>query len=92
MIKEALNNILKHAGPCVATLSLTLEGGSLIAEVSDTGSGFDVSNPKAGNGLLNLAARAAELDGTCDIQSTPGQGTRIVLRCPLPKIQMLLPS
>lgn len=88
VIKEALNNLLKHAGPCVASLKLSLEDGLLAAEVSDTGAGFDTSNPKAGNGLLNLASRAAEMDGTCEIHSAPGKGTRIVLRCPLPKIQM----
>ena len=92
VIKEAFNNILKHAGPCVASLKLSLDDGVLTAEVSDTGAGFDVSNPKAGNGLLNLASRAAEMGGTCGIHSTIGKGTRIVLRCPLPKSQMSLPS
>jgi signal transduction histidine kinase len=91
-VKEALHNILKHAGPCEATLQLLVEEGTLVALVSDTGAGFDTSNPEAGNGLVNLLARTAEMHGTCDIRSAPGEGTRVVLRCPLPKVPVLLNS
>jgi signal transduction histidine kinase len=83
--KEALHNILKHAGPCEATLQLLIEDQNLVAVITDTGAGFDVRNPGAGNGLTNLTARAAEMNGTCDIRSAPGKGTRVVLRCALPK-------
>jgi len=84
-VKEALHNILKHAGPCAATLQLSAQDRSLLATVSDTGAGFDPAHPKAGNGLFNLNARAAEINGSCEIQSAPGKGTRVILRCPLPK-------
>lgn len=83
-VKEVLHNILKHAGLCEATLQLTAEGGSLIAIITDTGTGFDPAHPQAGNGLPNLIARAGEINGTCEIQAAPGKGTRVVLRCPLP--------
>ncbi|MES2661075.1 MAG: LamG-like jellyroll fold domain-containing protein [Verrucomicrobiota bacterium] len=87
--KEALHNILKHAGPCEATLQLMIEGRNLVAIITDTGAGYDPANPDAGNGLANLVARAAEMQGTCEIQSTPGKGTRVVLRCPLPKVPVV---
>ncbi len=90
--KEALHNIFKHAGPCVATFELHAERGILIARVTDTGNGFDPANPKAGNGLLNLASRAAEIGGTCDFVSAPGEGTRVVLTCPLPKVPIAVNS
>ncbi len=83
-VKESLHNVLKHAGPCEASLSLRFEHSSLIAEIADSGPGFDSNKPETGNGLSNLRARAAELGGTCEIQSSPGNGTRVVLRCPLP--------
>jgi signal transduction histidine kinase len=91
-VKEALHNILKHAGPCGASLQVLVEGGILVAIIADNGAGFDSSHPKAGNGLLNLRARAREMNGSCGIESAPGEGTRIVLRCPLPKVQVLLPA
>ncbi len=83
IVKEALHNILKHAGPCEATLELTVEGDSLVAIITDTGAGFDPAHPKAGNGLHNLIARTAEIHGTCDIQSVFGRGTCVIFRCPL---------
>jgi len=91
-VKEALHNVLKHAGPCRAALHLSTQGNMLMAVISDTGKGFDPTNPKAGNGLINLVARAAELNGTCEIQSTPSGGTSIALRCPLPEVPSSPPS
>ena len=90
--KEALHNILKHAGPCEASLQLMIEEHSLVAIISDTGAGFDPTNPDAGNGLLNLMTRAREMNGTCEITSAPGKGTRVVLRCPLPNVPVPLPA
>ena len=87
-VKEALHNILKHAGPCEATLHLSAEDHTLVAIITDTGSGFDPAHPKAGNGLLNLIARAGEMHGSCEIQSAPSRGTRVVLRCPLPNLPL----
>ncbi|MEO5914548.1 MAG: histidine kinase [Luteolibacter sp.] len=92
VVKEALHNILKHAGPCEVSLSLSMEDRTLVAVIHDTGEGFDPANPDAGNGLSNLAARAAEMSGTCALESAPGKGTRIVLRCPLPKGPLLKSS
>jgi signal transduction histidine kinase len=83
-VKEALHNILRHAGPCDATLALELPGERLEIVIRDTGSGFDPLSPAAGNGLKNLVHRLHELDGTCCIESQPGQGTCVTLLCPLP--------
>lgn len=82
-VKEALHNALKHAGLCEVSLQLFIDDDELVAEIADTGAGFDSSVPREGNGLVNLRARLAELGGTFSIQSTPGEGTRIVLRCKL---------
>ena len=88
-VKEALHNILKHAGPCEASFALRFEQNELIAEISDNGKGFDPSIPREGNGLPNLAARFAELGGSCVIESAPGKGTRAIFRCQLPKVPAL---
>lgn len=88
-IKEALHNVLKHAGPCDVEFRLAAEEGALVAEIADTGTGFDPASPREGNGLHNLAARFEELGGTCVIESAPGKGTRAVFRCHLPKVRPL---
>jgi signal transduction histidine kinase len=88
-VKEALHNILKHAGPGEATFTLRYERGELIAEITDNGRGFDSTIPREGNGLPNLAARFAELGGSCVIESSPGKGTRAIFRCQLPKVPAL---
>ena len=45
-VKEALHNILKHAGPCEASLQVLVEGGILVAIIADNGAGFDSSHPE----------------------------------------------
>lgn len=88
-VKEALHNILKHAGPCEATFALRFEQGELVAEITDSGRGFDPTIPREGNGLPNLAARFEELGGSCVIESALGRGTRAIFRCQLPKVPAL---
>jgi len=88
-VKEALHNILKHAGPCEVSFRLFFSKGALVAEIEDTGAGFDPATPREGNGLDNLAARFEELGGTCEVESIPGKGTRAVFHCQLPKLAAL---
>jgi hypothetical protein len=52
---------------------------ALLLSITDNGKGFNQSkHGSGGNGLLNMKKRAEELGGTFDIQSSPGNGTRIV--------------
>jgi len=51
--------------------------------VQDNGQGFDASQSTKGMGLANLQARATTLAGTVEIESTPGQGTRVRIDIPL---------
>ena len=47
-------------------------------EVDDDGHGFDPARATgAGQGLGNLRERAERLGGRAQIDSTPGQGTRV---------------
>ncbi len=85
-VKEALHNILQHAGPCQASLSLKLDDGKLAIIVADTGRGFDIGKPPAGNGVNNLGHRLQTIGGTCEFESGTGSGTRVVMTCPLASI------
>ncbi len=82
-VKEALHNVLRHAGPCEVFLSLAFDGDTLQITIRDTGRGFDLAADPKGYGLDNLAGRFKEIGGSCTINSSPGGGTRIVLSCPV---------
>ena len=82
-VKEALHNVLKHAGPCEVTFQMQVSGNEIIAVIRDDGRGFDPAAPDEGNGLLNLHSRLAELGGSCQIQSCLGGDTTVTLRCSL---------
>ncbi|WP_411844925.1 histidine kinase [Roseibacillus persicicus] len=84
-VKEALYNVVKHAGPCEVHLSLDCSDGQLNIEVRDNGCGFDPeqTDPIC-NGLKNLVGRMKDLGGSCKIISSLGKGTQVCLIAPLP--------
>jgi signal transduction histidine kinase len=82
-VKEALHNVLKHAGKCEGAMDLRIEGSVLVAVITDHGIGFDTETQREGNGLAHLKSRMSELGGACIIQSAIGRGTSITLQCPL---------
>ena len=83
MVKECLANVIKHARAKTVTLTLRLEGRSLEIKVEDDGVGFDPARVKdttgTHDGLANLKQRLTVMNGTCELQSVRGQGTRIRL-------------
>ncbi len=81
---EAFQNAAKYAGHCQVTATLREEAGCLRFDVSDTGCGFDSSDARTGMGTRNMADRLESLDGTLVISSTPGAGTTVTGRVPLP--------
>lgn len=86
-VREALNNVVKHARAHAVTLSLRLADDALAIMIEDDGIGFDRARPPADaehDGLENMQARMREIGGTCTIDTAPGTGTRIVLRLPWP--------
>jgi signal transduction histidine kinase/ligand-binding sensor domain-containing protein len=91
LLKEGVTNIARHAEAKTARLRVELEGGHLIAELSDDGCGFVVPDhadepaPRArgGHGLPSMRWRAAELGGTLHTISAPGAGTHLRFTTPL---------
>jgi signal transduction histidine kinase/ligand-binding sensor domain-containing protein len=90
IIQETLNNVLKHAHASEAKITLTKEPACLRLVVEDNGSGFDLSRLESappdqrGFGLRQIAERAKMMGGRVDVQSRPGQGTRLTVEVPLP--------
>ena len=76
--KEALNNVVKHAGATEVWLRLELLAEGFRIVIEDNGKGFDMTAPLTrGNGLCNMRRRLEELGGKCQIDSAPGAGTRV---------------
>jgi PAS domain S-box-containing protein len=83
VVREALSNLARHAHADEATLRVTLSDGDVVVEVGDNGVGFDPADPRSGQGLSSLAARAANRGGSCRVVSAMGQGTRLEWRVPI---------
>lgn len=80
IVQEQFNNITKYAGASVVTLSLTLEGNSILLIINDNGKGFDVAEVSKGIGLNNIAERVKLINATSCITSEIGKGTTFTLR------------
>ena len=78
--KEALNNIVKYAAGKNVWIDMYVDGSSVHLKIKDDGNGFDTSQVKEGNGLVNMQKRTEILKGEMNIASSPGNGTSIALR------------
>ena len=87
VVKEALNNALKHARATEVRVQLEIEGERLRVTVADNGEGFDLATAKRGNGLDHSVRRMEEVGGTCAVDSMPGAGTQVRLNVPLPAME-----
>lgn len=83
--KEALNNVVKHAGATEVWLRLQIGPRELSLVIEDNGRGFSTGRGAASgeDGLTNLRQRMGEISGRFEQHSEPGQGTRTRLVAPL---------
>jgi signal transduction histidine kinase len=79
---EALQNVQKYAGASAVVVRLREDAEQLQVEVTDDGSGFDVTSITRGAGLTNMEDRLDALGGRLELLSTPGVGT--TLRASIP--------
>lgn len=77
IFKEALNNAIKYAEASEINVSLRFTGKRLLLEVTDDGKGFDTQSVRAGNGLDNMAQRAADIGASYELTSVSGKGTTV---------------
>ena len=83
--QEALNNVSKHAHASRVDVVLASTGGKVVLVVEDNGVGFEPSENTAsrGFGLASMRERAALVGATLEVESAPGEGTSVFLRCPI---------
>jgi signal transduction histidine kinase len=80
VVAEALTNVVKYAQASRVAVDVRQENGAVLVDVADDGiGGVDVT---AGSGLRGLRDRLAAVDGSMDIDSPPGGGTRLSARIP----------
>ena len=82
-VKEALNNIVRHARATVVEFAVVFDGKTLRIEITDNGVGFDTSKTRDGYGVDSLHKRLENLGGKCQIESRPGTGTKIEMILPI---------
>ena len=81
IVQEALTNIVRHAHATQADVVLTIRDGKLIVIVEDDGVGFDPDTVSTSNhlGLFGMRERTEMINGKLVIESSPGQGTTIMM-------------
>ena len=88
-VRELLFNVLKHAQANCATVSMLRDGEHLRVIVEDHGVGFAPDKLGAapgkieGFGLFSIRERLNYFGGKMEIESTPGEVTRVILSLPL---------
>ena len=94
VLREAISNIEQHAQAKIVNLSLLWEDPDLIITLEDDGIGFDPDNAVTFGhfGLQIMKQRIKEIDGSIELTSTPGQGSKVVLHCPLSVRHAVLPE
>src|SRR5207253_1615433 len=79
IVQEGLANVRKHAGARRAEVVIGERAGKRIVSVRDDGAGFNGGTDGAGQGLKNIRARSAAIEGALDLRSQSGLGTELVV-------------
>lgn len=96
IIQEGLNNIHRHAGVSEGRLRLLFSPNDLSILISDEGRGFDMEETEemrksgTGNGhfgILGMEERAKLIGASLNVISNPGEGTKIHVKLPYPKLE-----
>jgi signal transduction histidine kinase len=84
VVREAMNNVIKHSQAAKVTLSLKVVDNALEIRIEDNGLGYspDVSARSRRHGIPNMRARVEQLGGKLEVSSELGKGTSIGILIP----------
>ncbi|MBN8457631.1 MAG: hypothetical protein J0M04_07330 [Verrucomicrobia bacterium] len=82
-VREAFNNLVKHAHAETAWLSVAFSNGVLEIRVEDDGRGLSPEIRSRGDGLGNLESRMAACGGRVEIGARPEGGTSVKFTVPM---------
>jgi PAS domain S-box-containing protein len=83
IVQEALNNVVKHSGSDLVTVSLIRDKFLARLQIRDNGVGFDTASTSAGLGLASMRERLRIVQGALSVDSVRGHGTEITAEVPL---------
>jgi PAS domain S-box-containing protein len=81
VVSESLTNVAKHAQASEVSIEVATYDALLRATIEDNGIGG--AQASAGSGLIGLIDRVEALGGRFNLESPPGQGTKISIELPL---------
>ncbi|MGE5170921.1 MAG: CHASE3 domain-containing protein, partial [Rudaea sp.] len=87
--QEALTNVARHAKATFVEIGLHASNDALELVVRDNGAGFDSTEARSSDmrrrhfGLVSMSERANLAGGRLEVESAPGQGTRLRVTLPL---------
>jgi signal transduction histidine kinase len=82
IVQEALTNVLKHAGPAQATVTITYEPDAVGLRITDDGRGVNGSPSEGGHGLLGMRERVGVYGGSLSAGPRTGGGFAVVAALP----------
>jgi signal transduction histidine kinase len=74
-LREALSNVVRHAGATSVDVRVDRDAAGLLLSVRDNGCGIPAGVTR--RGLRNIADRAVAVGGRCDVESTQSAGTHV---------------
>jgi signal transduction histidine kinase len=87
IIQEALTNVVKHAGPATAQVTIRYRDHEVTVEVTDDGRGVGAvagdGRKGTGHGLIGMRERVAAFGGDLEVGPRPGGGFRVAARLPV---------
>lgn len=83
IVQEQVKNIIKYSKAGSVRIDLHCDAGQVRLEITDDGQGFDPSTVRRGLGLSNIHDRANHYHGKMILDSSPGEGCRLIVNIPL---------
>jgi signal transduction histidine kinase len=83
--QEALTNVARHSSATAVEISILKHAHEVAMQIRDNGKGIDLATQRrsSGLGLAGMQTRARGCGGTVRIDSTPGQGLKVEVTCPI---------
>jgi len=87
IVKECLQNVVKHAGASVVKLNIDLSDNAFKMSIIDNGKGFAENDNKRGNGLKNIKQRVAAVNGVINFGTMQEKGLSLNFIVPIKNIE-----
>lgn len=77
--QEALDYVMLYDAPASVTINIHETPQQITLSIADKGRGFNPDKMPAADALKNIRERAKSIHGKFEVQTAPGQGTRLIV-------------